>query len=792
MKGSFVLYLLPVQIQYFENLRGREEMVKGLKLPWRKIMLILLGIISLVPFCTLAAQSPVFRTYTQKEGLTRGGVVSLSLDQGGYVWVVTRDDFGKGGVSVFNREGDCLTYTEENSEMSEKTSQVIFEAVEEKDLMDPSKGSIWFATAEGVRRLDRQGNWYIYNSQNSRLPGNQVSALAVDREGNRWIAIANRGISWWSKGGLWKVYTKNDGLCSDNISSIIVDRGGNVWCGSKGQGVCRRDWEGKWQNFSEADSGLIDNTVNTITEGSEGKIWFATNKGLSVFDGKGWMSFTPFNSSIPDSPITAIAVDREGNRWIGTWGEGLCAFKKSGEWQTYTSKNSGIQDNRISTLLFDHESNLWIGTPSGITMFPGVVASSAPVKGYGCERLWDFGPPAIMSPLQPEEGIFEWGYTWTNREKEVKKVTMNFALPSSVYQKPLWSYALLSLDETVTSPQGLNYQLKQDSRGNQWFEIQGFFTTASFLCRGTACRAPTAQTLPIEKVPHLFPKGFPEDVKGYLKSTTFLPWNDPELMQLARSLIKEGSAGDMYFMARDLVCSPLFRDCAFDYGQSRSDYSFLNSDAMIRAPKQVMEEKRGIGFSKGRLLACLARSLNIPSRLILTGNKKVWCELWINGTGWVGAGATFPVYDYVWSDRVIFPRKLESSGYPLLSLSGEEGSLRGIEWYPETEANISAIGEGNLIALDAMPTSGLIILQPASLKEIPIKAKMGLAQGLFALALREGNKEFLLIQDEKGGEKGRWELKESKETVNVEVEGKVILKYTVKKIGEYTVLTPSQ
>jgi hypothetical protein len=755
-------------------------------------MLILLGIISLVPFCTLAAQSPVFRTYTQKEGLTRGGVVSLSLDQGGYVWVVTRDDFGKGGVSVFNREGDCLTYTEENSEMSEKTSQVIFEAVEEKDLMDPSKGSIWFATAEGVRRLDRQGNWYIYNSQNSRLPGNQVSALAVDREGNRWIAIANRGISWWSKGGLWKVYTKNDGLCSDNISSIIVDRGGNVWCGSKGQGVCRRDWEGKWQNFSEADSGLIDNTVNTITEGSEGKIWFATNKGLSVFDGKGWMSFTPFNSSIPDSPITAIAVDREGNRWIGTWGEGLCAFKKSGEWQTYTSKNSGIQDNRISTLLFDHESNLWIGTPSGITMFPGVVASSAPVKGYGCERLWDFGPPAIMSPLQPEEGIFEWGYTWTNREKEVKKVTMNFALPSSVYQKPLWSYALLSLDETVTSPQGLNYQLKQDSRGNQWFEIQGFFTTASFLCRGTACRAPTAQTLPIEKVPHLFPKGFPEDVKGYLKSTTFLPWNDPELMQLARSLIKEGSAGDMYFMARDLVCSPLFRDCAFDYGQSRSDYSFLNSDAMIRAPKQVMEEKRGIGFSKGRLLACLARSLNIPSRLILTGNKKVWCELWINGTGWVGAGATFPVYDYVWSDRVIFPRKLESSGYPLLSLSGEEGSLRGIEWYPETEANISAIGEGNLIALDAMPTSGLIILQPASLKEIPIKAKMGLAQGLFALALREGNKEFLLIQDEKGGEKGRWELKESKETVNVEVEGKVILKYTVKKIGEYTVLTPSQ
>jgi hypothetical protein len=397
-----------------------------------------------------------------------------------------------------------------------------------------------------------------------------------------------------------------------------------------------------------------------------------------------------------------------------------------------------------------------------------------------------------MSPLQPEEGIFEWGYTWTNREKEVKKVTVNFALPSSVYQKPLWSYALLSLDETVTSPQGLNYQLKQDSRGNQWLEIQGFFTTASFLCRGTACRAPTAQTLPIEKVPHPFPKGFPEDVKGYLKSTTFLPWNDPELVELARSLIKEGSAGDMYLMARDLVCSPLFRDCAFDYGQSRSDYSFLNSDAMIRAPKQVMEEKRGIGFSKARLLACLARSLNIPSRLILTGNKKVWCEFWISGTGWVGADVTFPVYDYVWPERVAFPHKLDLSGEMVASLSGEEGNLQAVDWYPDTEATVSAGTEGGMSILDLMPKVSLIILQPTSLKEIPIKAKMGLAQGLFALALREGNKEFLLIQDEKGGEKGRWELKESKETVNVEVEGKVILKCTVKKIGEYTVLTPSR
>jgi hypothetical protein len=766
-------------------------MLRILRINWQLASILLLGILLLIPMNASLAQNPVFRTYTIKDGMTKGGVVSLSLDQGSYVWVLTRDDSGKGGLSVFNREGDIFTYTEENSQMSERTNQVIFEPVEEKDFGDPTKGNIWFATAEGVRRLDRQGNWYIYTAQNSKLPGNHVSALAVDREGNRWIATVNRGVSCWSKGGLWKVYTKKDGLCSDSISTLLVDRGGNVWCGSRGQGISRRDWEGKWQSFSDADSGLIDNTVNAMVEDGEGRIWFATNKALSVFDGKSWMSYGPFNSRIPDCPITAVAVDREGNRWIGTWGEGLCVLKKSGEWQVYTSKNSGVKDNRISALLLDKESNLWIGTPSGLTVFSRGEGSSSAIKKRTFDRLWDFGHPASQPSPQPEERIFEWAYTWTDREKEIKKVTLNLALPSAIYQKPLWSYALLWVDEGVASSQGLNYQVKQDNVGNQWIEVKGSFPKVSFVCRGLSMGEPSAcPSMTIEKVPHPFPKKFPSDVKGYLKSTPFIPANDPDLIELARSLIKEGSRGDMFSVAKDLIFSPLFRDIAFDYGQSQVVYSFLNSDGMIRVPKQVIEENKGVGFSKARLLACLARSLNVPSRLILTGGKKVWCELWINGIGWVGADVTFPVYDYVWPEREIFPRKIDSSGEVVTSLSGEEGRLPGVDWYPDTEANISTGVEGSLTMVDAITRVSLIILQPTSLKELPVNAKIEIAQGLYAFVEKGGNKEFFLIQDEKGGEKGRWELKG--EVLNVEIENKLSLKFGVKRVGEFIAFTPSR
>lgn len=118
--------------------------------------------------------------------------------------------------------------------------------------------------------------------------------------------------------------------------------------------------------------------------------------------------------------------------------------------------------------------------------------------------------------------------------------------------------------------------------------------------------------------------------------------------------------------------------------------------------------------------------------------------------------------------------------------------MREIEWYPETEANISTIGNGSLTALDSILHLRLIMIQPVSLKDLPVRAKMQVTQGLYAIAISEGGKDFLLIQDERGGEKGKWELKESKDLLKVEIEGKVRLQYTVKKTGTYIVLIPSR
>lgn len=73
--------------------------------------------------------------------------------------------------------------------------------------------------------------------------------------------------------------------------------------------------------FYSADNGLSENSVNAIFQDQQGFIWFATNGGLSRFDG---YSFKVFRHD-PDNPnslssnfIRDIFEDSQGDLWIIT------------------------------------------------------------------------------------------------------------------------------------------------------------------------------------------------------------------------------------------------------------------------------------------------------------------------------------------------------------------------------------------------------------------------------------------------------------------------------------------
>jgi ligand-binding sensor domain-containing protein len=63
--------------------------------------------------------------------------------------------------------------------------------------------------------------------------------------------------------------------------------------------------------------------------------------GLAKFDGVNWTVYNTSNSGLPYNYVFAIAIDGQGNKWIGTNGGGLAKFDGV-NWTVYNTSNSGL------------------------------------------------------------------------------------------------------------------------------------------------------------------------------------------------------------------------------------------------------------------------------------------------------------------------------------------------------------------------------------------------------------------------------------------------------------------
>jgi ligand-binding sensor domain-containing protein len=69
---------------------------------------------------------------------------------------------------------------------------------------------------------------------------------------------------------------------------------------------------------------LPDNRVYAIAIDGQGNKWIGTRGGLVKFDGVNWTVYNTSNSGLPDNYVRAIAIDGQGNKWIGTLGWRAC------------------------------------------------------------------------------------------------------------------------------------------------------------------------------------------------------------------------------------------------------------------------------------------------------------------------------------------------------------------------------------------------------------------------------------------------------------------------------------
>jgi ligand-binding sensor domain-containing protein/serine phosphatase RsbU (regulator of sigma subunit) len=160
-------------------------------------------------------------------------------------------------------------------------------------------------------------------------------------------------------------YSLKDGLIQSNVNDILQDKKGYIWFASDG-GLSKFNGQ-SFKNYSTSD-GLSEAAVNSICEDDEGQLWIGHSYGkLSYQNGNKFVDF-PLDVKEKPSRICDITKDKNGNIWIGTIGSGVIKLNP----KTKKIKVYGINeklDDQVFITYVDALGKIWFITDIGVKYY---------------------------------------------------------------------------------------------------------------------------------------------------------------------------------------------------------------------------------------------------------------------------------------------------------------------------------------------------------------------------------------------------------------------------------------
>ena len=276
--------------------------------------------------------------------------------------------------------------------------------------VDPSDINHVFMGSFGYGLYEWQDGEIItwYDATNSPLlpptgyPNNRirVSGLKYDNQNNLWVSVSLGGdaLTVRKSNGEWVELGLPSYANGTEVGDIIID-----------------DYDQKWVLMREAnailvfnDNGTIDNTsddnikklTSSINNGAipgdmllsmacdlDGEVWLGTNQGIGViynpenifgtgsYDAQQILvEYDGYTRPLLESEaITAIAIDGDNKKWIGTDKAGVFLLSEDGteELAHYTEENSSLLSNTISGITINDRGEVFFGTSNGTVSYMG-------------------------------------------------------------------------------------------------------------------------------------------------------------------------------------------------------------------------------------------------------------------------------------------------------------------------------------------------------------------------------------------------------------------------------------
>ncbi len=238
-------------------------------------------------------------------------------------------------------------------------------------------GTIWLGARDSLYKMS-DDNWTVYSQLSvlaSSFPAGDINGLAVAADGTLWLGSSRGEICHFDpveaqcQAFFASAKSATDGMARGELTALTLDPLGNVYYATDGGGMSRYDGI-DWRTFRLPDEIVAGNRVHDLGEADDGSIWLATDGGIQQIDPRDDATlqlFTPENSGLAVAETGLLAPDPAGGLWFGAQDAN---YFNGTNWSVYNSAD-GLAGNLVQALAIDSQQRIWFGTPTGLSVWNG-------------------------------------------------------------------------------------------------------------------------------------------------------------------------------------------------------------------------------------------------------------------------------------------------------------------------------------------------------------------------------------------------------------------------------------
>lgn len=235
-------------------------------------------------------------------------------------------------------------------------------------------GTVWAAhLSGGIFRLTAEATDF---EAVPGLPARQLRGLYLDEKGQLWIASFDKGLYRYNPASGQFVavpLVRDDGTRIQSVRALVQGEGDSYWVATD-QGLVQRWKDGRIMQYRHdaADNrSLSTDPLLTLHKDRVNNLWIGSYRGVNL-----WNSASDSiryldrrRTGLKSDLISALAVDAEGNRWIGVYPEGLMVVDPAGTIIKHFNHNpedaGSLSDGRVMSVVIGADGTAWVGTREG-------------------------------------------------------------------------------------------------------------------------------------------------------------------------------------------------------------------------------------------------------------------------------------------------------------------------------------------------------------------------------------------------------------------------------------------